>query len=658
MSDINLTDEEIEKVLDGINNQTELPGQLAKKLAPSFFERLAEEGKFEFQKLQKSKIPSIEYAGKRPETQILNQAVFTGAGAPLEIARCFEASERTRDSQTKLFEEAQQSEPDNGNWKNLIVQGDNLQFLKTCYLNRNPLVKDKVKGRVKLIYIDPPFATRGEFRGNAGEASYSDKVDRGEFLEALRERLIFMRDILSDDGSIFVHLDYRSSHYVKIIMDEVFGKKNFVNNVVWCYSTGGASKQFFARKHDTLLFYRKTDRYQFFPNRVREQRTEKAMKRAQNPTGARISADNTTKLPTDVWNIPALNPMAKERLNYPTQKPEGLLKKVILSTSSPDDLVLDAFSGSGTTAAVAEKLGRRWIACDFGKHAAYTMQKRMLDIANSQALARKAKGDYGKPAKPFCVVSVGAYDFSKIMNLRENRDFYIQFVCGLFNLTEVDSGLSKKYHLTNIYSEREGDPVEVYPVWDDEYLRDVKIDRDYLQGIIDQSGGKLSGNYYIITPETCSTVGDTEIKNADGDTVNFRILSFPYKVLEEFARQREVEQQPSTESDINELVDSVGFYFNEEVTAEVERTMSGLRITDFQTDALDENGDRFEGLDGLAIVLVDKDYDGDVFSMEEAVYAGDIEEDGTFEIDGCKETVGVIVVDKHGNETELIVVEN
>jgi hypothetical protein len=281
----------------------------------------------------------------------------------------------------------------------------------------------------------------------------------------------------------------------------------------------------------------------------------------------------------------------------------------------------------------------------------------MLEIDESKALGEDASGEYGKPAKPFCVVSVGAYDFSKIMNLRENKEIYIQFVTSLFHLTEVNLNLTQKYHLANIYAEKEGDPVEVYPVWEDEYLKDIKIDKDYLQGIIDQSGGKLSGEYYIIAPETCTRVNDIEMENSTGGKVYFKILSFPYKVLEEFARKQKLQEQPSDQGDINNLIDSVGFYFNEEVEAELGFVEEELKIKHFSTEALNAKGNRFEDLDGLAMVLIDKDYDGEVFTMEEAVYLKDIEEDGTIKVKDLSDKVGVIVIDKHGNETKLITLE-
>ncbi len=200
------------------------------------------------------------------------------------------------------------------------------------------------------------------------------------------------------------------------------------------------------------------------------------------------------------------------------------------------------------------------------------MQKRMCEIADSQKLElenKKKRVQYGKPPKPFCVVSVGAFDFGKIMNLRKNRDAYTRFVLGIFGITERDDGLAAKYRVSNVCALKDNNPVEVFPVWDDEYLQNVRVDAEYLQDIITQSGGKLKGIYYLVAPENCTRVGDTELKNVDGDSVIFKMLTFPYKVLEEVFRNFSIEEQPNTADNINKLISSVGFYFNETVSVKV-----------------------------------------------------------------------------------------
>ena len=619
MAKTNLTDEEKETIIEVLNNNTEPPPELMTKLFPGLAE------KFDVAKLDRAKIATLEYAGKRSEAAILNQDSPADTGSPLQVERCFKGGIVTKCTQLDLFEKSKKEA--DSNWQNLIVQGDNLQFLKTCYQNADPLIKDKVKGKVKLIYIDPPFATRSDFRGSGDEKSYSDKVQSTEFIEGLRERLIYMREILAKDGSLYVHLDQRMNHYIKVIMNEIFGNVNFLNQITWkrIYSHSDAKR--YGIVDDTILFYSISRNYLFnkqfrphsqkyikshygqvdengrrfrlitlsaagsgpsrrFGDRVisppsgrhwawSQERIDEAMSVGKivfsskgQPNIKQYLDESLGTVVQSIWDdIQPVNPISSELLNFPTQKPEALLERIILASSNPGDLIMDVFAGSGTTTAVAEKLGRRWIVCDFGKHAIYTMQKRMLRIGESKALGLANSGTkknqkYGKPPKPFCVVSTGAYDFSRIMKLRENRDAYIDFVLGLFQLSRDEKDLSGKYRLTNIFGEKDGDPVEVYPVWNDEYLKNIRIDEDYLKGIILQSGGRLKGTYYIITPETCALIGDTVMKNSTGEEVHFRLLKFPYKILEDVSRSFQIHEQPSSQENVNNLINSTGFYFN------------------------------------------------------------------------------------------------
>jgi DNA modification methylase len=693
-----LTDEEKKTIIEALNNNVEPPPELMTKLFPGLAE------KFDVAKLDRAKIVTLEYAGKRSEAAILNQGSPTDAGSPLQVERCFKGGSLTGETQLDLFKKAKSGTDDN--WQNLIVQGDNLQFLKSCHRNADPLIKDRVKGKVKLFYIDPPFATKSDFRGSGDEKSYSDK---------------YMRENLAEDGSLYVHLDWKMSHYVKIVVDEIFGKNNFRNEIIWQkIRVVKAQSLSFGNVHDNILMYSKNlnnifntqhkeqdddydkkfdkleketgRRYQLvsliqkgsghrrkFVDKIIEppagmhwiwaqERIDKAIKNnlieftsTGNPRKKQYLDDSKGKFADDLWiDIFPINSQAKEFVGYPTQKPEALLERIILASSNPGDLVMDVFGGSGTTAAVAEKLGRRWIVCDFGKHAIYTMQKRMLKIAESKALGKdvKKKQKYGKPPKPFCVVSTGAYDFSRIMKLRENKDAYIDFVLGLFQSSRDEKDLSGKYRLTNIFGEKDGDPVEVYPVWNDGYLKNIRIDEKYLKGIIVQSRSKLKGNYYIITPETCTLVGDTTMKNSAGNDVHFKMLKFPYKILEDVSRNFQIQQQPSSQENVNNLINSTGFYFNDDVEIEVEKTKHGLKITQFEAKILDKQEKRSKGLDGLAMLLVDIDYDGKIFDMDRTVFAKDISDDGKIRMTGLTESVAVIGIDKHGNESKPFIIKN
>jgi len=378
-----------------------------------------------------------------------------------------------------------------------------------------------------------------------------------------------------------------------------------------------------------------------------------------NPRLKRYSDEDEGKAVQTIWEFKDPGDRASD---YPTQKPEMLLERIILACSAPGDLVMDPFGGSGTTAAVAEKLGRRWITCDFGKHAVYTIQKRLATISDSQKLGlpaeqSKKKIEYGEPPKDFCVVSVVAFDFSRIMDLRKHRDAYIAFVLGVFGISERDERFAKKYHVSNVVAEKDGNPVEVYPVWEDDYLRKVRVDEDYLKGILEQSGGKLKGDYYIVSPESCVRVGtSTVMRNAKGERVTFRMLTFPYKVLEEAARNFQICEQPSAPENINRLISSVGFYFHEEVEIKLKKTAKGFKVTEFKTSILNANDERYEGLDGLAMILVDTGHDGETFDVDACVYLKDLK-DGEVAIKDMTGRTAVIAVDKHGNESKITLVK-
>lgn len=314
--------------------------------------------------------------------------------------------------------------PDNTNadycetdgWFNRLIHGDNL-FAIQALLNGDPETGlPSMRGKIDLIYIDPPFDSKADYRTKINlpngdveqkptvleQFAYSDTWADGtiSYLKMLYPRLALMKELLSTQGSIYVHCDWHAGHYLKVILDDIFGKNNFINEIVWGYATGGASKEFYGRKHDMILYYRmNTDRYIFHPELIKEQRTEKSLKRAQNQNGARISNTDDKKLPTDLWcDINALNPMEKERVDYATQKPEKLLEKMLLASSNENSIVADFFGGSGTTAAVAEKLGRRWITSDLGKPATMIMRKRLIDIPDCKPFLYHSIGDYSREA--------------------------------------------------------------------------------------------------------------------------------------------------------------------------------------------------------------------------------------------------------------------
>jgi len=293
-------------------------------------------------------------------------------------------------------------------WKNLLIWGDNKLVMSS-------LIKQGWAGKINLIYIDPPFFTGADFtvRTKIGdeeiekepsiieERAYKDTWSGGiaSYLKYMYERLVLMRELLAENGSIYVHLDWHVGHYVKVMMDEIFGYENFRNEVVWVYS-GATSPgmRVLARRHDCILWYTKSDNYVFEPDRIRQGFSEASKKMEgrkkifhHGREEVVITLPEKGKFPEDWIYIPTGVAMINERVGFDTQKPEALLKRIILASSNPGDIVADFFCGSGTTLAVAEKLGRRWIGCDLSKFAIQVTRKRLLDIHNSKDLMEEEK---------------------------------------------------------------------------------------------------------------------------------------------------------------------------------------------------------------------------------------------------------------------------
>ena len=269
-----------------------------------------------------------------------------------------------------------------------FMLGDNAEILG------DGLASGLFQEKFDMIYCDPPFFTRGD-RGTRiplqSEAvpgisavhlkAYHDRWTggTGKYLSELALRLMLMRDALKDTGSIFVHLDWHASHAVKLLMDEIFGEKNFINEIIWTYKSGGATKRHLARKHDNILFYAKSESYKFY------QRKEKSYNRNLKPyffKGVPEYEDEvgwyTLVNQKDVWQVDMVGRSSSERLNYATQKPEALLKRIMELVTDENDLCGDFYCGSGTLAAAAEKNGRRYVCADASPLALANAMKRPL----------------------------------------------------------------------------------------------------------------------------------------------------------------------------------------------------------------------------------------------------------------------------------------
>ena len=316
-------------------------------------------------------------------------------------------------------------------WTNKLIWGDNKLILSS--LKAGPLRQQiEDAGGLKLIYIDPPFDVGADFSMDievGGETfhkeanlleqiAYRDTWGRGadSFIAMMYERLILMRDLLSADGSLFVHCDWRVNWAIRSVLNEIFGSASFRNEIIWHYEnklgTGWGAKTFDSR-HDMLLRFSRGSSY--LHNEIAEKvKVEKLQPVTQKVEGKRVwltNEDGSLKYAQgaperpvgDVWTIPIINPVANERLDYPTQKPEKLIERVVLSSSREGDLVADFFCGSGTTAAVAEKLGRKWIATDLGKFAVHTTRKRLIGVQRERKAA-------GLLFRAFEVLNLGRYE--------------------------------------------------------------------------------------------------------------------------------------------------------------------------------------------------------------------------------------------------------
>jgi DNA modification methylase len=244
---------------------------------------------------------------------------------------------------------------------NKLILGDNLEILKTF--------PDEC---IDLIYLDPPFFSNKNYEviwGDEGEKrSFADRWTGGidHYIAWLKERVEQMRRVLKNTGSIFLHCDWHANAYIRVhILDKLFGEKKFRNEIIWCYGSGGASKNHLSRKHDTIFWYSKDTSYCFNPDDVREEYSSSEKIPYKTVNGKKYLRKNDLgRIPFDWWPMPILTNTAKERIGYPTQKPEALLEKIIKMTSHEGDVVLDPFMGGGTTIAVADKLKRKWIGID------------------------------------------------------------------------------------------------------------------------------------------------------------------------------------------------------------------------------------------------------------------------------------------------------
>lgn len=665
-------------VIDTLRRGEELPPEWARELFPP--------DKREYE---------LIYYGKEREEDILADTM----AVPLQPVRTF---------------------GNNGDdWHNMLIFGDNLQSMKT-------LLEWKKAGRlcnadgipgIRLVYIDPPFATKKEFRGTREQKAYQDKIVGAEFIEFLRKRLVLLRELLADDGGIYVHLDYRKGDYFRVILDEIFGEANYINQLIWkrqsAHSDNRQGAQHYGRLHDIIYFYSKTSNYKFNYVYVpyTSEYVKKTYKYTEENTGRKYALGDLTAPGgankgnpyyellgvTRFWrysesrmkellkagrivqnkegNVPLLkryfdetgkgislqsiwddiNPVgasAKERLHYPTQKPEALLDRIIKTSSNEGDIIMDVFAGSGTTLAVAEKLNRRWVGIDCGKLAIYTMQKRMLNLKD--AIGNKGKAL--KP-KPFTLYNAGLYDFSTLKQLpwADWRFFALQLF-GCRDEPHTIGGLKLDGKL-------KGASVLVFNHLEHPGQR---IDEDTVQDIHMAVGKRIGGKFFIIAPRG---IFDFQQDYIDFDGVRYYALRIPYSIINELHhRQFTALQQPSDETSVNETVDAVGFDFIQPPQVEWSVTVKKrqgqelneacLKIRRFETRARLRGKDTQGGLETFSMLMIDYDYNGEVFDFDNVFYAHQLQDhdwEAWFPVENLGEKIMAVFIDIYGNEAQVVI---
>lgn len=517
-------------------------------------------------------------------------------------------------------------------WTNKLIWGDNKLILSS--LANGPMRKEiEAQGGLKLVYIDPPFDVGADFsmqlkigdgKGEESftkkpsvieEIAYRDTWGKGadSFVAMIYERLRLIHDLLADDGSVYVHCDWRVNSYMRLVMDEIFGRNNQTGEIVWNYSWGLRTETTWNRKHDTILMYSKNaTNFIFNANEVLEDRkmSEGTVNRlkykgALIKDGNKGRGDQEKALPSDVWYVATINGMSTERIDYPTQKPEELIEKIIKASSNEGDLVGDFFVGSGTTLAVAEKLNRKWIGSDLGKFGIHTSRKRMIDVQ------RVLKND-GVDFRAFEILNVGRYERENYLSVnddlraeeksqqavRKEKEF-VKLIITAYKAEPVES-------FVNIVGKKRDRLVAVGPI-------STPVSSKQVQDIIAECKDKGITKIDILGFDYEMGL-DFQEYNSHGIDVAFRII--PREVFDKKAVERGqvkfydvafIDAKPTIKGQMNkkelsvELID-FSVYYNQDDSGEI-----AVALRPGGEKVIVENGQ---------VVKVSKDKDSDIISQE------------------------------------------
>jgi len=469
---MNLNDKEKNQILELIKNNQKLPKEYIYKL----FEE--DEDVFLF------------WNGRKEEV--------TNVSLPFHSIEHIDEPRQEKNDDSELFSTDGRGRQIKG-WTNKLIWGDNKLILSS--LVNGPLRKEiENQGGLKLIYIDPPFAVGSDFGFNIElngeniekkqnvieEIAYRDTWGRGisSYLNMMYERLKLMHNLLAEDGSIYLHCDWRVGYYLRFLLDDVFGSNQFVNEIAWCTTGASRVEKNYPRKHDTILYYSKSPKYTFNKDTIRIPYAEGSIDRANrnviatggmNFDSIELNADG--KVPEDFWlDIQRAARYPGENVGYPTQKSEKLLERIIKASSNEGDLIADFFCGSGTTAAVAEKLGRKWITADLGRFAIHTTRKRLINVQ------RELKNT-GKDFRAFEVLNLGKYERQFFMDdlsngeLKTKEEIYKNLILEAYKANKIENHI-------NIHGQKNNRFIHIGPL-------DVPVTQTRIEDIFEECKSNL-----------------------------------------------------------------------------------------------------------------------------------------------------------------------
>lgn len=647
----------------------------------------------------------LQYAGKTPEQDILADTM----SMPFQPVKVFPENAKLKEDE----------------WHNMLICGDNLQALKH-------LLKLKKEGKlknpdgsdgVKLVYIDPPFATKEDFEGTQDQKAYADKLAGAKFIEFLRKRLILIKELLTEDGSIYLHMDQKKAHYMKIILDEIFGEGAFRNEIIWQRSDPhNDAITRYGIIHDVIFYYASKGIYNWdkitvelsksaikeyswmklkngkiipktepIPDGAKILKLERATWKGNNPSctfewrgislkpgiqwfanfhdmeeklkkgelflpkspkGAqrcRIvyldDRENEGQVIQDIWQD--VGRMKGGVGEYPTQKPEKLLERIIKASSNKGDIVLDCFAGSGTTGAVAEKIidengklaSRKWIMCDIGKLAIYTIQKRMLDL-------KEEIGNKGKPLKPkpFILYNAGLYDYKLVEKMGEND--YKKFCLELFQCIQNKQDVNG----FEMDGTRNNAPVLVF--------KGKYLTYDFIKSLHKTVGEHLPKKMFIIAPDASVKFFEDWVEEGG---VKYYILRIPYSIIDEIEKQEFTPlKQPDSIKLLNDIVDSVGFDFIEPPDIETEYLIgkpkdkltefAQIKIKKFKSNQRSKKEKKILDEEALCMILIDTNYNGTNFRLTHKFFKDELDNNLIQFEPKIGDQISIVYIDIYGNE--------